>query len=258
MKVKRAPVVIVFFVLSLFVLLLLVAQQSLKVGRQSVATETTKKKVLDGQGSVLSRVISLGKNEKLNNGSAQGGDMIDELKKESELNKQTVMGAIQEKDLGAKSGQENTKVKKSEQSNKSEQTNKLGLQREVNNEWGAILLNAKSSFPIDSLYSLQKYRAGVDLDLLSWKMISGKTAENVIIGMDLRLSNQTVHNLKDFQIDCLSIGNSGSIIGRHTDVLYETLFAQEQKSFVGVFRIGPVNYQTSKLLCSVIWYEFVS
>lgn len=254
MKLKKLPFLIVFGVLSLFVLFLLVAQQNLNVGRPNSTVEGSKKKATDTQGTgVLSKVISLGKSEMSKIVASEQETNLMGVNTARDRGQQQISDvSAHEKDVSLNFTQEEVKVKKSEQ------TNKLNSQKDVKERgWEDIILNAKSSVAPESLYSVQKYKPGVELELLSWKMISGKTAENVIIGIDLKIMNQTVHNLKDFQIDCLSVGNSGSIIGRHTDVLYETLSAQEQKSFLGVFRIGPVNYQTSKLLCSVIWYEFV-
>lgn len=72
-----------------------------------------------------------------------------------------------------------------------------------------------------------------------------------ILFVNVTIRNDALSHLKDFQITCSILGNSGSEIGSVSRTLYETVEARSSKSFKRL-NMGFVDQQLSTFRCAVM------
>ena len=96
-------------------------------------------------------------------------------------------------------------------------------------------------------YATQNPEQGMQVE----KVDGRKAGFNNVLVIDITLRNDSLSNLKDFQISCESKGPSGSVLGVNDIVLYETVDARETQTFRKV-NMGLLNQQAKSTQCEVI------
>ncbi len=74
--------------------------------------------------------------------------------------------------------------------------------------------------------------------------------DNVLV-VKAKLKNHGAIPLKDFLFACVTVSQSGTVLGTPKHTLYQSLAAGQSKTFSGV-NIGFVNSQTARAGCDVI------
>lgn len=113
----------------------------------------------------------------------------------------------------------------------------------------------KGHLTVQQMEQMRQYIPWIRLNVSDWRLMPGRS-DQWYVGMDFALENTANKDIKDVMLVCQSIGNSGSIIGVHSEVLFERLGAGEKKSWIGMLRMGPVSAQTSGWSCRVGTLQF--
>lgn len=74
--------------------------------------------------------------------------------------------------------------------------------------------------------------------------------DNVLV-VKVKLKNHGAIPLKDFLFACVTVSQSGTVLGTPRYTLYQSLAAGKSKTFSGV-NVGLVNTQTARAGCEVI------
>lgn len=82
------------------------------------------------------------------------------------------------------------------------------------------------------------------------KVVARKAGFGNVLMIDVTLRNDSLSNLKDFQITCQSKGNSGTVMDSNTRVLYEVVDARTSRTFSKV-NMGFLHSQAASTDCSV-------
>ncbi len=82
------------------------------------------------------------------------------------------------------------------------------------------------------------------------KVVARKAGFGNVLMIDVTLRNDSLSNLKDFQITCRSKGNSGTVMDSNTRVLYEVVDARTSRTFSKV-NMGFLHSQAASTDCSV-------
>lgn len=82
------------------------------------------------------------------------------------------------------------------------------------------------------------------------KVAARKAGFGNVLMIDVTLRNDSLSNLKDFQITCRSKGNSGTVMDSNTRVLYEVVDARTSRTFSKV-NMGFLHSQAASTDCSV-------
>ncbi len=77
-----------------------------------------------------------------------------------------------------------------------------------------------------------------------------KSGFGSVLMLDINLKNGSEHTVKDIEITCISIANSGTILGENKKILYEIIPPGDSVQ-INKVNMGFIDNQTSNESCSV-------
>jgi hypothetical protein len=102
----------------------------------------------------------------------------------------------------------------------------------------------------DKVASLVELRNDPERGMIVERIRPRKEGFGNVLVLDITLRNDSLSNLKDFHVTCISKGRSGSMVGSNTRVLYVVVKARSTRTFRKL-NMGFVSQQAATTACHV-------
>jgi hypothetical protein len=105
------------------------------------------------------------------------------------------------------------------------------------------------SKPISPAEQQRKLKEEV-MNAIDFKMTWEKGGFGTVLVADVTLTNKSAHPVKDVELLCVTVAESGTELGRQRHTIYE-LFAPKKTKTVRQTNIGFIHSQTHKVGCAI-------